>query len=140
MAAAASQVSEPTTAVESTISGKIDIGNPEAAMISDDHTPLRWSKAFVAEASDLSVARTPVRRWTTKSLATQKWRTRAKISGSWSRTHITFSMEYVGLSRWPRSAYAVAGATTRSSAAVCSVLRVSAQMIAGRTGWYSYSG
>ena len=61
-------------------------------------------------------------------------RARAKTSGSWSRTHMILDSEYVGLSRCPVILYPSAIPTRSTSVAVCATERVSAQMIAGRTG------
>ena len=59
----------PTTWVDSRIGGNSDSSAPAASRISEDQVPADWSYALVEEASERSVARTPVSRCTTKSLA-----------------------------------------------------------------------
>ncbi len=109
-------------------------GRSAAASSSSDQSPRAWSKALVLDASDGSVASTPVSRKTAKSLAFSTIRARSKTSGCWSRTHMIFDSEYVGLSRCPVVAYPRSMPTRSTSVAACAVERVSAQMIAGRTG------
>ena len=82
VAAAASAVTCPTTAVDGTMSGNSERGTSAASISSVDHSAAAWSYALVLEASDGSVASTPVSRYATKSLASTTVRAREKTSGS----------------------------------------------------------
>ena len=83
----------PATVVELITSGNRSEDTPAASNISGHQVPLTCAKALVPEASEGSVSRRPVIRWTTKSLARQTCAIFFHTSGSFSWTHITFGNE-----------------------------------------------
>src|SRR6218665_2266906 len=131
VARAAAAPTWPTTALDATIGGSVAMRQPIRSHSVCDQRTEAASSIKVPSASRLSASQVPVNLARSQSLARYSRATRAKASGSASRSHSICGSVQVGLARLAAMAKICASACARN-AWVCARLRWSFHKMAGR--------
>ncbi|MNX44017.1 hypothetical protein D3C86_744950 [compost metagenome] len=129
--AASSGLSSAETSLPSTSRGMWSRVSPVAASSSSDQSRAPTSSHSVPAASDISLTASPLSMKRSQSLGSSTRATRAKTSGSCSRTHSSLGAVKPGIARLP--AISPRRGTARVSASHCAPLRPSFQRMAGRS-------